>query len=368
MAATIQPPAVAAALPGLTQAIGDSMTYPGGSKGRVNRAGDAVRAATATAEDHAVIQTWRAAHRSVLNTFQAMLRTRTRYSTAKVAQRLKRRSTIYDKLQRLPGMELSRMDDIAGCRIIFRSIKQLREFRENLHKARFNHRLRHHEHPDKYDYIANPKASGYRGIHDIYVYDVNSSSGAGLKGLNVEIQYRTAIQHAWATAVEIVGVVTESQPKFDRGDLRIAKAMSLASEILARAHEQQTGPHADLNNDELVRQFLELDHELALLGMLRGLNKSGNKQSDNKNFILDSAPDGTLVVTSFRDATEALRHLFALEQEKPLHDIVLVRADSTADVRYAFRNYFQDARDFIRLVEVGCARLSGRERKQARST
>ena len=193
------------------------MTYPGGSKRRVNRAGDRVRNGTASAEDHEVIQSWRAAHRSVLNTFQAILRTRTRHSTNKVAQRLKRRSTIYDKLHRQPGMDLSRMDDIAGCRIIFRSINQLRQFRAELHKARFNHRLRHESDPDKYDYIAHPKPSGYRGIHDIYSYDVNSASGADLKGLNVEIQYRTGIQHAWATAVEILGGITDSQPKFDRG-------------------------------------------------------------------------------------------------------------------------------------------------------
>ena len=340
------------------------MTYPGGSKGKVNRAGDHVRSGTATSEDHEVIQAWRAAHRSVLNTFQALLRTRTRYSTSKVAQRLKRRSTIYDKLQREPGMDLSRMDDIAGCRIIFRSIKQLRAFRQKLHQARFSHRLRHQIEPNKYDYIAHPKPTGYRGIHDIYSYDVNSLSGADLKGLNVEIQYRTAIQHAWATAVEILGVITDSQPKFQRGDRRIAEAMALASEILARAHEQQTGPRPDLEDCEVVEQFLRLDADLGLLNMLRELNKTSNTRSDNKNFILDSSPEGHLEVTSFRDATEALHHLFQLEKDRPLNDIVLVRADSTADVRYAFRNYFQDASDFIRLVNTGCARLSGRERKR----
>lgn len=338
------------------------MTYPGGSKGRVNRAGANVRADTATNEDHAVIQTWRAAHRPVLNTFQSLLRTRTRGTSAKVAQRLKRKSTIYDKLQREREMQLARMDDIAGCRIIFRNIKLLRQFRKSIHRARFNHKLRHADNPDKYDYIAHPKLTGYRGIHDIYAYDVNSESGAELKGLYVEIQYRTLIQHAWATAVEIVGVITDSQPKFQKGDRRIIEAMSYASEILARAHEAMTGPHPEIPNEELVRVFLDLDGELGLLDSLRRLNKAKADNSESKNFILDSASDGSLEVHSFRDATEALRALFKLEQEKPLNDIVLVRADSTEDVRLAFRNYFQDAREFVRLIETGCARLSGRER------
>lgn len=78
-------------------------TYPGGSKKRVTRAGDAVRAGTASAEDLGVIEQWRAAHRAVLNTFQAILRGRLRGKNVIVAQRHKRKNTIFDKLQRHSG-------------------------------------------------------------------------------------------------------------------------------------------------------------------------------------------------------------------------------------------------------------------------
>ena len=155
--------------------------YPGGSKSRVSRAGDAVRSETATPEDLAVIEDWRAAHRPVLNTFQAVLRGRLRGKNVIVAQRHKRKNTIFDKLMRLPGMQLARMDDVAGCRLIFKNIKELHHFRENFHKARFNHKMRNAS--EKYDYITQPKSTGYRGIHDVYEYDVNSGSGKGLKGL-----------------------------------------------------------------------------------------------------------------------------------------------------------------------------------------
>jgi ppGpp synthetase/RelA/SpoT-type nucleotidyltranferase len=106
-----------------------SPQFPGGSKSRVNRAGDRIRAGEATAEDLSVVEDWRAAHRAVLNTFQAILRERARDAGAKVAQRHKRRRTIVDKLSRLPSMNLSRMDDVAGCRLIFRRIKDLYDFR-----------------------------------------------------------------------------------------------------------------------------------------------------------------------------------------------------------------------------------------------
>ena len=189
--------------------------YPGGSRQRVNRAGDSVRAGTATEEDLAVIDEWRAAHRPVLNTFQAILRNRTRGQQIIVAQRHKRRRTIFGKLERFPAMQLSRMDDVAGCRLIFQDIKSLYQFRNDLHRARFNHRLRNDN--DKYDYIKRPKITGYRSVHDIYEYDVRSREGEKYKGLLIELQYRTIYQHAWATCVEVVGFITESQPKFEQG-------------------------------------------------------------------------------------------------------------------------------------------------------
>ena len=108
-------------------------TFPGGSKSRVTRAGEAIRQGSPTNDDLLVIEEWRAAHRRVLNTFQAILRSRTRGRTVHVAQRHKRKLTIFDKLNRFTGMQLARMDDVAGCRLIFNSIKEMQDFRSELH-------------------------------------------------------------------------------------------------------------------------------------------------------------------------------------------------------------------------------------------
>ncbi|MCM2284140.1 MAG: RelA/SpoT domain-containing protein [Desulfobacula sp.] len=331
--------------------------FPGGSKSRVNLAGDNIRTGKESLDDLIVVDEWRAAHRAVLNTFQAILRTRTRGKGVVVAQRHKRKSTIFGKLDRFPDMQLARMDDVAGCRLIFSNIKDLYAFRGVFHKARFSHKKRNDI--DKYDYIKHPKSTGYRGIHDVYVYDVNSVTGRHLKGLMVEIQYRTKIQHAWATAVEVIGFITESQPKFEEGDLRYQAAMALASEILSRAFESYTGPFPHKDQIELVRDFLSLDNELKLLKTLQGLNSADTIVSTNRNSILIFSPTGDLEVKTYRDAPEALRALFQLEKEHPEKDIVLVRADTSEEVRFAFKNYFSDAQDFVRLVEEGCQILSG---------
>jgi ppGpp synthetase/RelA/SpoT-type nucleotidyltranferase len=334
-----------------------NVNFPGGSKSRVNLAGNNIRSQVITPDDLLVVEEWRAAHRAVLNTFQAILRTRTREKDIVVAQRHKRRSTIFDKLDRFPAMQLARMDDVAGCRLIFSDIQELYDFRKNLHKARFHHDRRNDI--DKYDYIKNPKATGYRGIHDVYVYDVNSVNGRHLKGLMVEIQYRTKIQHAWATAVEVIGFITESQPKFQEGDTRYQTAMALASEILARAFEGRSGPFSQRDKSEVVKDFLKLDQELRLLKTLQGLNSADTIVSTNRNSILIFSPTGELEIKTYRDAPEALRALFQLEKEYPEKDIVLVKADTSEEVRFAFKNYFSDAQDFIRLVEEGCQVLSG---------
>jgi putative GTP pyrophosphokinase len=336
-----------------------SQTFPGGSRSKVNRAGERIREGTVTTEDSAVVDEWRAAHRGVLNTFQAILRTRTRGTNIVVAQRHKRRATIEGKLQRFPAMQLSRMDDVAGCRLIFADIETLKKFRSKFHGARFHH-VRKND-IGKYDYIQNPKPTGYRGIHDVYTYDVNSESGRALKGLMVELQYRTRIQHAWATAVEVIGFITESQPKFEEGDTRYQSAMSLASEILARAFENCIGPFPKKGNSNVVEEFLALDEDLGLLNMLRGLNAADTAVSTKRNTILIFDNSGNLEIRTFQDAPEALRTLFELEKAGNYQDVVLVKADTSEEVRFAFKNYFTDARDFIQLVEDGCEKLSGKK-------
>lgn len=330
--------------------------FPGGSKSRVNKAGDNVRQGKASAEDLAVIEEWRAAHRAVLNTFQAMLHNRARGKNITVAQRHKRKKTVFDKLMREKGMSLSRMDDVAGCRLIFDDIESLNQFRDDFHNARFQHKRRNET--EKYDYLARPKKTGYRGIHDVYEYDVNSNVGKRLAGLYVELQYRTRVQHSWSTANEVIGNVSENEPKFGRGDERIKRAMVLASEILARAHEHMRGPVPEIGDRDLVKQFLKIDEEVKLLEMLRKLNTSDFAGANNKNTILIFKDGEPLEVRAFQYAPDALRTLFRLENSYPDRDIVLVRAETRDEVRFAFKNYFSDARDFINLVEKGCAKLT----------
>lgn len=333
-------------------AFADPTAY---SKGQINRAGNEVRAGAPSEDALEIINNWRASHAYVLNTFQATLRNRTRGTNIAVAQRLKRMRTIVSKLDRQPRMELARMDDLAGCRVIFPNQKSLTQFRRAFHRSRFDHKLKNDVY--KYDYIAKPKGDGYRGIHDIYEYNVGSAGGKPYNGLLLELQYRTVYQHAWATTVEIIGMITENQPKFHAGDERHVEFFRLASEIIARVYEGSNSCYPDLRGGELVRKFRRLEREIHILRILRGLNTSAEKMGARRNVILSLSSSGKLDLFTYVKGADAIRKYFQLERLGTGADVVLVRGDTAADIRLSYKNYFSDPNDFLKYVEHGSNRL-----------
>lgn len=332
--------------------------FPGGSKSRVNAAGDAVREGRATEEDLRVIEAWRAAHSNVINTFQALLRNRAKEYGARVIQRHKRKATIFDKLVRQRSMNLARMDDVAGCRVICPDVGSLYAFREAMHRARFDHVLM--TAGDKYDYIKAPKRDGYRGIHDAYEYNVAAEEGRHLRGLRIEIQYRTEVQNTWATTNEIIAHITNgaSEPKYHRGDARYLEMMSLASEVLARSFEGCPGPHQKLDNSEVVELYEKHERELNFRLKLTGLGVAlkGELGNQGPEFILFR--EGLqLELLGFETQQAALEMLFELEKSRPNADVVYVPSSTTDEIRSTYKNYYDDTRDFLSWVAEGAEYL-----------
>ncbi|MEL6197828.1 MAG: RelA/SpoT domain-containing protein [Pseudomonadota bacterium] len=337
-----------------------NFTSPNHSKSRVKAVGKRIRGDNYTLGDISVLENWRASHSYILNTFQANLRNRARQAryAVTVAQRLKRRHTIFDKLRREPNMQLSTMHDIAGCRLVFDTELDLLSYREKMHEARFNHVLRTKNDP-RYNYIENPKSSGYRGIHDVYEYKVRSAGGEPWNGLLIEIQYRTRFQHAWATAVEVADLITTNRLKFSEGDENHTRFFQIASEIISRAHEGRASCLADLSPHELCQEFKALDRRLGLLATFDNLRQSQSRTTFKKNTILifrfaEDDLEQKLTSESFENINRAVERYDQLEKLfGDTADIVLVRGETEESIRYAFRNYFSDAREFVDYVRDG---------------
>ncbi|MEO9230043.1 MAG: DUF6456 domain-containing protein [Devosia sp.] len=128
-----------------------------------------------------------------------------------VAQRIKRMSSIEMKLQRFPTMTLSQMQDIGGCRAVVSDASTVNDLVDSYLTSDLKHKLHTND-----DYIISPKDTGYRGRHLIYRY--YSDKIATYNDLKIEMQFRSQFQHAWATAVEIVGTFTRQALKSSQGE------------------------------------------------------------------------------------------------------------------------------------------------------
>lgn len=161
-----------------------------------------------------VINNWRSSHSYPLNTFQITLRNRAKKyeKDITVAQRIKRLESIHAKLSRQATMRLSQMQDIAGCRVVFKNVSNVRKLANRYKSRSFDHVLK-----GERDYISSPKADGYRCHHIVFEYRGLGPTSV-YDGTKIEIQIRTQRQHAWATAVEAVGIFTKQALKSNRGD------------------------------------------------------------------------------------------------------------------------------------------------------
>lgn len=210
------------------------------SKGEINRAGERLcgrRPATPTELEAAreCVRYYRGLHSYPLTKVTMGVRQMVRTATgaeAPVAQRLKRFPQIVHKLRRKPEMNLARMGDIGGCRVLLPDEEALR--------ALCAHLRRQWNVPDNRvnDYITAPQATGYRGVHLYTLRDERQ----------IEVQLRTLGQHSWAENVERIALVTGWPLKDGDGPEDVLEFYRLASEAIA-VQEAGGNPGEELLKD-----------------------------------------------------------------------------------------------------------------------
>lgn len=341
---------------------------PEHSKNTINKAGRALASGKISGEQYRdaaeIVNAWRTCHAYPLNTFNQTLRYKTaKYQGAIVAQRLKRLPTIIDKLQRQPRMDLTRMQDIGGVRAILNSLHSLQELRaEYIEKGRFSHELF-----DVDDYIAFPKADGYRGIHLIYKYNntlARNTTGnpEQYRGLFIEVQLRTMLQHEWATAVESVSVMLGEHLKTQRGNKYWLEFFEYMSSIFAIIENSPVmEKHKNLTTQEITNHTAKIIEDLHIIETLRGWKNAAwaidkNHIDTHYNIIvLNTRTNRVSILPYTRNSLEAASKEYGrLEQEAlidPSMDVVLVAAGGIKELKKAYPNYFLDIANFIDKVE-----------------
>ena len=299
-----------------------------------------------------VLANWRACHGYPINTFQALLRLRLKAidKNAIVAQRMKRAPSIILKLQRFEGMNLARMQDIGGLRAVLSSIARVRKLETEYRNSQFKHVL-----VSSKDYIAEPKEDGYRGIHLIYRY--SNSRAPAYKGLSLELQVRTRLQHAWATAVETVGTFLGQALKSGQGEQEWRGFFSKASAALALVEKSPPVPgFEECPEAEVFAQVAKAEGALHVLDKLNGFAIAADRITTERGqgayhlVVLDSEKR-TVQIRPYPKARLEQANVDYAEIEKltkagePI-EAVLVSAGPIDALRKAYPNYFLDTQAF----------------------
>lgn len=334
-----------------------SFTVPNFTRGQINRAGAVLIDPDATPQEKATalasINHWRACHAYPINTFQATLRGRVnRVSTnALVATRLKRLPSILKKLEINRGMQLARMQDVGGLRAVVESVAHVRK----LHQIYCDGSLAH-DLVDTNDYIATPKESGYRSLHLIYKY---KNSGATLyEGLSLELQLRTKLQHAWATAVETIGSFLNQALKSSEGSAEWLDYFKIVSSAFALMEKCPVAErHAKMAPKEIFQLATDIGKRLGVKQKLDAFAVAANaisssNASGNYHLIVLDAIERTVSLSSFGkrrldEANAAYAEAERKASEHPEMQTVLVTTSSVEALRRAFPNYFLDTKQFL---------------------
>lgn len=326
------------------------------SKTEINKAGSIIADSTSSKEDHdnalIILNNWRASHAYPLQVICNNLRLRN--PDAIVVQRLKRLESITGKIERFPDMSLYRMQDLGGCRVIVDTVDQVYEAIEKYKNSRIRHILKR-----EYDYIKNPKNSGYRSYHMVYQFHSDKKDTYN-KNMLIEIQFRTKLQHMWATAVEMMGIYTKSQLKASIGDKDILRFFVLISSVFAKMENMPISPNTNDDYNILISEIKRIDKRFNLVSRLSALSVAINHTNTDKAMkgkryyvLILNYKKKSLRVRGFSPsqidlATKVYNDIEATNN--PDVDVVLVSATSFDSLKAAYPNYFTDISQFVDMM------------------
>jgi len=300
---------------------------------------------------------WRTAHGYPLHVFKQLLRSRAKRvdNRALVAQRLKRLPSIIAKLTRFHSMQLSTMQDLGGCRAVVRRPSDV----EALVRIYESEPATAAKFVGKKDYIAAPKSDGYRSVHLIYEYQGLSQGGA-FQGLQIELQIRSRMQHAWATALETIDTFTDEALKSGLGNPSWKRFFELTSSAIALAEKRPLVPGTPTDLEGIKTELRPLCRELRVPDMFHGLSV-GVKMLDTRLrrdtvayiLILNSEKKvvGAEGFSAFDIASDRYMEMEKENLDKPHIQTVLVSVDSVDALKKAYPSYYLDARSFARMIE-----------------
>lgn len=335
------------------------------TSGQIDSAGKVLSSLTATKQQVddaiAVMDSWRTAHSSLLEQARKTLESRARLVSPKptIGVRLKREESIRAKLIREPTMKLSKMQDIGGCRVIVRDMKEVDDL------------LSLYANDDGIkvaDYVKTPRVSGYRGKHIIWRFD-SDGPDVTYRPMRIEIQVRTELQHCWATAVEVCSTFTSQNLKSDYpevSDERWVRFFALMGSVMAKTEGGGPVPGTPSPKTTLLGELEKLSTALRA----REVMKRWNTATEIINAASDSLAHHFLIEMQAFDRFRARVNVRAYERGKEQQaaidrvqlekdsraklgvQVALVAVQSVDTLQVAYPNYFSDTERFSKELET----------------
>ena len=311
-----------------------------------------------TPEEESSFAEFRKGHDKILSNFRNRLNNQLSKSENQnviFAQRLKKRDTIVNKLKdRHKEMDLLRMHDIAGMRLIFSNIFLLEKFRNSFLSIPGKKYIRTND-LDKYNYIKRPREiTGYRGIHDVY----EEKTDDPIK-MHMELQYRTKVQHAWSTTLEIWDSSFNRKAKFENETNDVAAFFRYVSELFARKLEKSSFMQ-ELTDFELFKKIVSLDGKLGIITKLKKIKRADYKISllnvENEYILLQKIIESQKqIILNIKIAdTKSIDQSFDQykELEKLYKDVVMVQVKQPQKfLTKAYNNYYNDLSEFFKYYD-----------------
>lgn len=341
----------------------------------VKRAGKALRDGCTTWDQliasQEAFENWQACHSYPLNEFYDSLSQCARQLSAltNVVQRRKRLDAIIAKLKKYPTMQLTTMQDIAGCRAIVKDITEI----PGLVSACKEQWEGHEVFDDTDDYIAQPqKETGYRGVHLVYRFKSEEKS---FNGRFVEVQFRTRWQHAWATAVETIDLFQKQTLKAGTGDPDWQRFFTLMGSAIAGLENCPTVPETPTGKElqkelQHYRELLQVEQRMLAYGSvaravnfsLAGMDYAGLDQSDfgkSDYFVMElEANLRTTQIRGYRKDEVQKAYSDVAKAERSNANVVLVAAADFEKLKDAYPNWIIDTHNFVMVLHIALADLS----------
>lgn len=191
-------------------------------------------------------------------------------------------------------------------------------------------------------------------VFTLYMSTSTRERTAEFNGLRIEIQIRSRLQHAWATAIETIDTFTNQAIKSGLGDPEWRNFFALCSSAIAAEEKSAAVPGMPALYGETIDQlrhlYWKLGVEAKFLGLSAGMMVTDRIDPAKEYLLILDSKERVTRVRSFNKPEDASRAYIDLERDtlgNPDIQAVLVSVGSISALKRAYPNYYLDNHELL---------------------